>query len=72
MPPMSVAALQALTPMLKKVPPAVVLGETWVRAPVSTMGSATVAVPLLEAPLILSVQVLAVTAPVKVIVPSEA
>jgi hypothetical protein len=62
--------VQALTSMLKKVPAAVVLGGVLVRADVLTVGKATVVV--LPAPLTLTVQVFAVTAPVNVIVPSDA
>src|SRR5690348_8056123 len=57
--------------MLKKVPPAVVRGATSVSAAVSTVGNATVVV-VLPLPLTLIVQLLPVTAPVKVIVPSAA
>jgi hypothetical protein len=70
--PISATPLQPLTPTLKKVPAAVVPAPVPVSAALSTVGSATVAVPELAPPLMLSVQVLAVTAPVKVIVPSEA
>src|SRR6185369_4593624 len=68
---MSATALQALRPTLKKVPAAVVRAAPLVSAAVSTVGNATVPSPV-PAPLILSVQVLAVTAPVKVMVPSDA
>src|SRR6478752_8000200 len=68
---MSVAALQELRPTLKKVPAAVVRAAPLVSAAVSTVGNATVPSPV-PAPFILIVQVLAVTAPVNVIVPSDA
>ena len=63
-------AVQALTAMLKKVPAAVVFVAALVSAETLTVGNATVASAPLA--LTLTVQVFAVTAPVKVIVPSDA